>query len=93
MIKELYSKQIIHILIFVSRSWGRAREGAGLEVTNGAEEEEDMGGGLRHLPSRKTDSSPRLWGEKQCNADSRGGMKNWQEEKAGRKASFLDISN
>lgn len=33
MIKESCSKQIIHILIFVSRRWGRAREGAGLEVT------------------------------------------------------------
>lgn len=33
MIKESCSKQIIHILIFVSRSWVKAREGAGLEVT------------------------------------------------------------
>lgn len=53
LIKKSCSKQIIHILIFVSRNWGRAREGPGLEVANGAEEEEDMGGGLRHLLSRK----------------------------------------
>lgn len=51
-------------------------------MTNGAEEEQDMGEGLRHLPSRKTDSSLRLWGEEWRNADSGGGMKNWQEEKA-----------
>lgn len=62
MIKESCSKQIIHVLIFVSRSWGRAREGAGLEVTNGAEEEEDTGGGLRHLLRRKT--HPRDSGER-----------------------------
>lgn len=68
MIKESCSKQIIHILIFVSSSWGRAREGAGLEVTNGEEEEEAMGGGLKHLLSRKRDSSLRFWGEEQRNA-------------------------
>jgi len=55
-------------------------------VTNGAEEEEDMGGELRHLPSRKRDSSPRIWGDEQRDADSRGGMKNWQEEKTGSRA-------
>lgn len=53
LIKESCSKQIIHILIFVSRSWGRARERAGLQLANGAEEEEDVGGGLTHLLSRK----------------------------------------
>lgn len=42
-----------------------------------------MGGGNRHLPSRKKNSSPTLWGEERHNADSGGGMKNWQEEKSG----------
>lgn len=52
-------------------------------MTNGAEEEEDTGGGLRHLPNRKRDSSLRPWREEWCNADSEGGVKNWQEEKGG----------
>lgn len=51
-------------------------------MANGAEEEEDMGGGLRHLLSRKRLIPPRFWGEEQGNADSRAGMKCYQEEKA-----------
>lgn len=53
LIKNSGSKQIIHILIFVSRSWGRARERAGLELANGAEEQEDRRGG-RHRRRAQT---------------------------------------
>lgn len=81
LIKESCSKQIIHILIFVSRSWCRARERAGLELANGAEEKENMGGGLKQLLGRKR-LIPETLGREQCNAGSRGGMECCQEEKA-----------